>query len=75
MIRDDTLRAMFSRLEKLGFLDNCLVIVTSDHGESLGERGQYSHPSVLYRELVDVPLIVAGPKIPSGQVDDRLSKP
>ena len=69
---DDTLRAMFSRLEELGFLDNCLVIVTSDHGESLGERGEYSHPSVLYRELVDVPLIIAGPKIPTGHVDDRL---
>lgn len=69
---DDTLRAMFSRLEKLGFLDNCLVIVTSDHGESLGERGQYSHPSVLYRELAAVPLILAGPKIPAGHVDDRM---
>lgn len=69
---DDTLREMFRRLDELGFLDNCLVLVTSDHGESLGERGHYSHPSVLYRELVDVPLIIAGPEIPAGGVDDRL---
>ncbi len=42
-------------------------IVTSDHGEELGERGSWGHAHTLYREALEVPLIVAGPGI-SGAV-------
>ena len=69
---DDVLRDLFHRLDELGFLDNCLVILTSDHGEALGERGHFLHPGTLYRELLNVPLILAGPKIPRGKIDERL---
>ncbi|MEJ2008339.1 MAG: sulfatase, partial [Acidobacteriota bacterium] len=43
---------------------NTIVFVTSDHGEAFGEQGWYSHGYNLYRELLHVPLIVAGPGIP-----------
>ncbi len=38
-------------------LQNTLVIVTSDHGESLGQHGLTYHASTLLWELVHVPLI------------------
>jgi arylsulfatase A-like enzyme len=49
---------------------NTIVIVTADHGEAFGEHGFYSHGYNLYRELVHVPLIIAGPGVPK---DVRIS--
>ncbi|MBI4866418.1 MAG: sulfatase [Candidatus Wallbacteria bacterium] len=40
-----------------------LVCVTSDHGEELKERGNIGHGLNLNRELIHVPLILAGPGI------------
>ena len=45
---------------------NTYVIITSDHGDGFGEHGTYSHGWNLYREVVHVPLVVAGPGIPAG---------
>ncbi|MBZ5672559.1 MAG: sulfatase-like hydrolase/transferase, partial [Acidobacteriia bacterium] len=45
--------------------DNTIVIVTSDHGEAFDDHGQYLHGRTLYRELLHVPLILAGPGIPA----------
>jgi len=38
--------------------DDTLFVVTSDHGELLGEHGLYSHPGVFYEDLVRVPLLL-----------------
>lgn len=39
-------------------------IITSDHGEELGERGSWGHAHTLNAEALDIPLIVSGPGIP-----------
>ena len=41
--------------------DSTILVVTSDHGESLGEGGRVLHGSSLSEEQVRVPLIVALP--------------
>lgn len=41
--------------------DDTVVIITSDHGEHLGERGHYTHMLSLYNELLWVPLIIRFP--------------
>jgi len=46
---------------------NTIVIITSDHGEAFGEHGAYTHGCDLHREEIHVPLIVFGPRIPSGE--------
>jgi arylsulfatase A-like enzyme len=38
--------------------------VTSDHGDEFKEHGYFSHPPQLYDELIHVPLIISGPKLP-----------
>jgi hypothetical protein len=48
-------------LETRGLLENTLIIVTSDHGESFGERGLFNHGHSLYREQVDIPLVLSWP--------------
>lgn len=37
-----------------------LVIVTSDHGDLIGEYGRFSHPNLYVPELLHVPLIIHG---------------
>jgi choline-sulfatase len=48
--------------------DGTLVVVTSDHGESLGEHGVLSHGVSLYEATQRVPLLMAGPGVPAGRV-------
>jgi arylsulfatase A-like enzyme len=54
------------RLEELGLSENTCVLLTSDHGEALGEHGWIGHTIQLYEESVRVPLILAGPGIAPG---------
>jgi|UniRef100_A0A7C5ALQ7 arylsulfatase A-like enzyme len=59
--------------ESPGFADTVLII-TSDHGEHLGEKGHYTHILSLYNELLWVPLLIRYPEKwkGAGQVDERL---
>lgn len=45
-----------------------LVILTADHGELLGERGQWFHGAGLDEELLRVPLVVWGAGVKPGRV-------
>ncbi len=58
---DDFIGRLLERLDQLGVLRNTVVIVTSDHGESLGDHGLSFHGAALYWELVHVPLIISWP--------------
>jgi arylsulfatase A-like enzyme len=40
--------------------DPLVSVVTSDHGESLGEHGLLHHDYALYEELIHVPLVITG---------------
>ena len=58
---DRELGRFFDALRERGLLERTWVIVTSDHGEHLGEHGRMLHSNSLFRELVDVPLLVRAP--------------
>ncbi len=63
---DSQLREMFQELERRGLTRNLLVIITSDHGESLGENGLYAHRNSLYLAQLRVPLLIWYPgRVPS----------
>jgi len=69
---DDIMRGFFSDLEKIGFLQNALVIITADHGGEFGDHGGLLHRASLFEELLHIPLILSGPGVPRGVVDPRL---
>jgi len=45
-------------LRRLGLYDQSIIVLTSDHGEMLGEDGQRGHSYHLFPPVVQVPLIV-----------------
>jgi glucan phosphoethanolaminetransferase (alkaline phosphatase superfamily) len=54
---DDSIRQIVAVLEEKGFLKNALVVLTADHGEALGEHGQYRHARGLRESVLRVPLM------------------
>jgi len=65
---DDQLRDLFQQLDRPDALRNTVVIITSDHGEQFGEHGVARHGNSLYRQVLEVPLLVAFPGVvPAGE--------
>jgi arylsulfatase A-like enzyme len=65
---DDHLGRLLDTLEGQGILENTLVIITSDHGESFGEHGLYLHGVSLYLDETAVPLVILSPDAPANRV-------
>ncbi|MEM7204405.1 MAG: sulfatase [Planctomycetota bacterium] len=64
---DAELAQLFADLRDRGALEDTLVIVTSDHGEHFGEHERLGHTNSLYRELLEVPLVIWFPgHVPAG---------
>jgi arylsulfatase A-like enzyme len=63
---DSQVGGLLRLLERSPEWSNTYVIITADHGDGFGEHGTYSHGWNLYREVLHVPLIIAGPGIPTG---------
>jgi choline-sulfatase len=54
-------------LREHGVLDDTLVVLTADHGESLGEHGEPTHGIFIYDSTIRVPLVWRLPRVlPSG---------
>jgi arylsulfatase A-like enzyme len=70
---DAHIAQLLREMEGLGLGDNLLVIITSDHGEAFGEHGTFIHANSVYREEIQVPLVLWQPgEIPAGV---RVSQP
>ena len=70
---DRHLERLFEVLAGRGLLEDALVVVTSDHGEELGEHGGLLHRGLLYDELLRVPLIVLGATVEPSHRQDAAS--
>ncbi|RMH23295.1 MAG: hypothetical protein D6696_01085 [Acidobacteria bacterium] len=53
-------------LSRLGLAAGTLLVVTSDHGEGLGEHGERLHGFFVYESTLRVPLIARGPGVTPG---------
>jgi arylsulfatase A-like enzyme len=58
---DDAVGQLEQALQKAGLLDNSLLIIMADHGESLGEHGYSWHTDCPYNEALHIPLIMRFP--------------
>jgi len=70
---DDQVQEIFDSLDRHGLSDDTLIILTSDHGESMGEHGFYFDHFEVYDTTIHVPLIMKHPKgLPKGKRVDEL---
>jgi arylsulfatase A-like enzyme len=53
---------LMAELRRLGLYDRSLVLLVSDHGEGLGDHGEKEHGLLLYREAIQVPMILKLPR-------------
>jgi arylsulfatase A-like enzyme len=58
---DHELQRVFALLEEQGLWDELLVIVTADHGDSLGQHNEDTHGPLAYETTIAVPLLVRWP--------------
>ncbi|MCF8226212.1 MAG: sulfatase [Bacteroidales bacterium] len=66
-ILDKQVGIILSNLDSLGIRDNTIVIFTADHGRPFPRGKQFC-----YEQGIHVPLIISGPGIEKGKIDDRL---
>ncbi|OLC81115.1 MAG: hypothetical protein AUH72_10090 [Acidobacteria bacterium 13_1_40CM_4_65_8] len=70
---DAALGELFDRLQNAHALDRTLVVVTADHGESLGDHGETTHGLFAYDSTLAVPLIIAGPRVQPRTIDQLVA--
>ena len=70
---DSQIGRLLDWLERSGRFKDTMIVVMSDHGESLGERDVYRHASQLYNEQTHVPMIIYHPEIAPRRVSDYVS--
>ena len=70
---DDHIGRIRDRVEELGLADNTVIVVTSDHGDMLGEKGLWYKMSP-YEQSSRVPMIVHGPEhlVPRGRFNNTV---
>lgn len=84
---DGQLERLFRALRVMGLDERVLCVLTADHGEELWDhadverahfydpRPKYgiAHGHHLFGEVIDVPLLVAGPGVAAGRYEQRVS--
>ncbi len=55
---DECLGGFFAYLKAHQLYDDSIIVVTSDHGDALGDFGRSSHSLIIYPEVMRVPLLI-----------------
>lgn len=63
---DELVGRLDDGLSRLGLRGDTLLLVTSDHGEGLGEHGETLHGFFAYQTTLRIPFVIRGPGIPAG---------
>lgn len=61
---DYFVRRILGSLREKKYLDDAIIVITSDHGESLGERRLMAHANGVHEAVLHIPLLIAGLKAP-----------
>lgn len=55
---DYVMRGLFDNLQKKGLLSNSVIFMVGDHGNLLGENGEFGHAGGLHEKLLEVPILL-----------------
>ncbi len=70
---DSVVGELLAGLRELGRDETTLIVVTGDHGESLGEHGEMTHGFLAYNSTLWIPLIIRAPGFKPRVVDQNVS--
>ncbi|KAL2292397.1 hypothetical protein FJTKL_09373 [Diaporthe vaccinii] len=70
---DELVEKLILQLEEAGVLDDTYVIFSSDNGFHLGQHRLPPGKTCGYEEDIRVPLIIRGPGVPQGHVEDAVT--
>lgn len=59
---DAAFGALLTELRRLRVYDEALILLLSDHGEGLGEHGEQGHGVFVYRESIQIPMLLKLPE-------------
>lgn len=71
---DRELARLLKAIDDASIAERTLILVTADHGESLGEHGEGTHGIFVYDATLKVPWVMAGPDIPSGRTSRTVAR-
>lgn len=69
---DSEFGRLMDKVRKLGLLDDSMIVVSADHGETLGEHGQHGHVFGLWEQVIRIPLVIRLPNIEPARVAGRV---
>ena len=64
---DFALKRLVDEIDNKGWSGNTVIVVTGDHGESLGQHGEDTHGFFAYNTTLWIPLIISAPGVKSGR--------
>jgi arylsulfatase A-like enzyme/Flp pilus assembly protein TadD len=70
---DFALAKLLSYLKENKLFGNTLIVLTGDHGESLGQHGELTHGYLAYNTTLWIPLIIVSPNLSLRKVDQYVS--
>lgn len=69
---DNHIGRLFSALDNMGVMDDLAVIISSDHGENMGELGIYGEHGTADHITCRIPMIIRWPGVKAGHSDEGL---
>jgi predicted AlkP superfamily pyrophosphatase or phosphodiesterase len=54
---DGVIHDLLDQLQRKGYLQRALIVVTADHGEALGEHGMFAHANSVREEVLKIPVV------------------
>jgi len=69
---DTALKKLIDFIEGKGWSGNTVIVLTGDHGESLGQHGEDTHGFFAYNTTLWIPLILCAPGLKPGSVNQMV---
>lgn len=66
---DSSLKELVDGLQRIGKMDNTLLVIFGDHGEALGEKFDNGHGNYLYEHSLRIPVVIFNPTIFNTRID------
>lgn len=70
---DHCIGQVIKKLKELKIFDKTLLIITADHGESLGDHSEITHAYFIYHSTIHIPLIIKAPGGPKNVKVDQVT--